>query len=35
VLPDRFAVNADAAMDDLLRWAEGMRRAFALNTRDY
>lgn len=34
VLPDRFAANADAAMDDLLPWAEGMRRTFALNTGD-
>lgn len=31
-LPDRFAANSDSVIDDLLPWAEGMRRAFVLNT---
>ena len=35
VLPDRFAANVNAPIDDLLPWSAQMRCAFALNTGDH
>ncbi len=30
VLPDRFALNPEAAIDDLLPWSEDMHRKFGV-----
>lgn len=35
LLTERFAVNSDPQIDDLLPWSESIRESFAASSRDY